>query len=393
MSTPSINRRTILTAAGLAPAVLGRAESQVSSPATPPPAPDPSPDIFQAALRGDVARATELARLNPAIARLRSPDSKTPLHYAVQGGHGDMLFFLTQNGADLNAGPESPLLVAVDLPDHAIASEMSHSLLMNAADPNVRRGDGRTALELATSRGYTDIVEMLLHRGAKGALAEGATVERVYFGKRYSFDVEGRPYTPQDIDGLPQDFINEFVRLAHGDGVRVKHLLKIAPGLIGARATWDELGIEAAAHMGLATLARFLADEGAPVSTCTATMLGLNARVEALVKSDPACVRERGAHDIALIAYTALAGQQPEIANFLLSAGANVHAKALGGLTTLHLAATKGYLGLAEVLLAHGADVNAAVKSRGQNVTPLAAALKAKQDRMAEFLKSKGATS
>jgi len=79
----------------------------------------------------------------------------------------------------------------------------------------------------------------------------------------------GQPYMPENIDGLLQDFINEFARLAHADADRVKHLLRIAPGLIGARATWDELGIEAAAHMGLVALARYLPDHGAPVSTCT----------------------------------------------------------------------------------------------------------------------------
>jgi ankyrin repeat protein len=66
-----------------------------------------------------------------------------------------------------------------------------------------------------------------------------------------------------------------------------------------------------------------------------------------------------------------------------------VEAKALG-ITTLHIAATKGYVELAEVLLSHGADVNAAGNSRGSTVTPLAVALRAKQDRMVEFLKSRG---
>src|SRR5206468_1367278 len=139
-------------------------------------------------------------------------------------------------------------------------------------------------------------------------------------------------------------------------------------------------------HMGLVPLALHLADHGAPVSTCTATLLGLQDRVEALVKEEPACVRERGAHDIALIAFTALGEQRPAIADFLLKSGADVHGRALGGLTALHLAASKGHLELAEVLLAHKADVNLSVKS----VTPLASALKAKQDKMADFLKSKG---
>src|SRR5579872_1069432 len=319
------NRRDFLAAVSLSPIVAS------AQPGDPPAAKSSGLglDIFEAAFQGDVPRATELAKLNPAIARLRSSDGRTALHYAVEGGRTAMIFFLTQQGADLSAGPESPLLKAVDYPDHTLALEMSQSLLMNASDPNAKGADGRTALERAAARGYTDIVEMLVHRGATGGPAAGIKVEKVYFGSRYRFDVEGRPYVAENVDGLPQEFINEFTRLAHGDGERVKHLLKIAPGLVGARATWDESGIEAAAHMGLATLARHLADHGAPVSVCTATLLGLRDRVAALIKSDADCVRERGAHDIALPAYTAFAEQRPEIADLLLRSGASVQGRAL----------------------------------------------------------------
>jgi len=388
------NRRSFLATLSLGPVALASGQNTSNTASTPAAAPTASKssvlDIFEAAYKGDTARAMELAALNPAIAHLRSTDGRTPLHYTVAGGHADMIFFFTTRGADLSAGPESPLLTAVDYSDHAAAFDMSTALLINGSNPNAKRADGRTALELAAARGYTDVVELLVHRGATGPLAEGVKVEPLHFGRRYSFDVEGKPYTPENIDGLPQDFINEFTRLSHADVERVKHLLKLAPALAFARATWDESGIEAASHMGLAPLARHLADHGAAVSVCTATVLGLRDRVEAMVKSDPDSVHERGAHDIALLAYTAFSDQRPEIADFLLRAGANVQAKALGGQTMMHLAAVKGYVELADVFLAHGADVNASVKARGQDVTPLAAAMKAKQDKMTEFLKSKG---
>ena len=375
------NRRTFL--ASTAAASLAAAQ-------TPPPAPAvpaPGADIFQAAFTGDTKRADELARWNPAIARIRSPDGRTPLHYAAAGGRPDMITWLTLHGADLSAGPESPLLDAVDYPDHAPASEMSRALLMNASDPNAVRRDGRTALSLAAARGYRDVVALLAHRGAVGPGAP--PVERVSFAQRYTFDLEGHPWHPEDLDGLPQDFVNEFVRLSHGDGPRVRHLLKLAPSLVKARATWDEMAIEAAAHMGLANLALEFADLGAPVSICTASILGLRARVESLIATDASCVRERGAHDIALIAFTALGPARPEIGDLLLRSGADVSAAALGGATTLHLAAAKGYVELAEVLLSHGADVNALAK----DATPLAVAIKSKQDKIAALLRSRGGKS
>lgn len=376
-------RRSFLTATGLA-AISATLQAEPAGQSAPPPAPtgDATLDVFQAAFKGDIPRVTELAKANPGIAFLRSPDGRQPLHFAAAGGHADMIFLLTQRAADLSAGPESPLLAAVDLPDAKAAYDCASALLINGSNPNAKRKDDRTALDIAQSRGYQDVVRLLVHRGAEPA--GDVKVERVHFAQRYTFDVAGRAYIREDIDGLPQDFINEFARLAHSDVERVKHLLKLAPSLVHGRATWDESAIEAASHMGLTALARHLADHGAAVSTCTATLMGLRDRVAALLKDDPACVRERGAHDIAILAYTAYGEEKPELADLLLRAGAGVQEGALG-MTTLHLAASKGYVALAEVLLTHGADVNAA--GRG---TPLALATKAKQDRMIDFLKSRG---
>ena len=45
---------------------------------------------------------------------------------------------------------------------------------------------------------------------------------------------------------------------------------------------------------------------------------------------------------------------------------------------------------LAEVLLMNRADLNAVAKSRADEITPLTFAIKAKHEKMAEFLKSRG---
>jgi ankyrin repeat protein len=354
------NRRTFLAITGLAPLALAGGDKPM--------------DIFEAAASGNVDRINELAKINPAVAKLRSAEGKTALHYATEAGQPAVLMPLQMLGADLNAGPETPLIAAVAYPDHAKAMEMSQTLLINGADPNARRRDGGSAIELAEERGYKDVVALLRHRA-----------DEVYFGKRYAFDAEGRTYVRPDLDGLPQDFINDFARLAHFDVERVKKMVKLSPALVHGRATWDESGIEAAAHMGLYDLARHIADHGAAVSTCTATLLGLGDRVQALVGSDSACLRERGAHDIPLMAYTAYGREQASIAEFLLKAGARVDDRALG-VTTLHLAAKQGYVELAEVLIVHGADVNAV----GRGVTPLAMAVQAKRDRVAELLRARG---
>jgi len=382
-----LSRRRFLISSSLV-ACTGHAQEQPKIAPVPPDATNDSrSSIFDAAFRGDMKRAAELAEQNPAIAKLRSADLRMPLHYAAAGGQPDMIMFLTTKGADLSAGPESPLLTAIDHPDHALAFEMAQTLLMNASDPNARRKDGKSALDIARDRGYDDIVALLIHRGA--AFQGKPDVERVYFGRRYSYDAQGNPYKPQDITGLPQDFLNECVRLSHLDVERVKHLYKLAPGLLAARATWDELPIEAAAHMGLVPLAEFLAEQGSPVSTCTASVLGLRNRVEALVKADPNCLRERGAHDIPLLSYTAWGKERLDIAEFLLNSGVDLRARGLG-LTTLHVAAMRGHIELARLLLDRGADVNEPSRQKNGDVTPLTMAVRAKQEKMQQFLKERG---
>lgn len=369
-------------------------------------------DVFEAAVSGNSARATELSKDDAGIAHHRLPDGRTPLHLAAEAGQPEMVVFFAMRGADLSAGPEGPLLAAVSHSDHTKATEMSRFLLMNASDPNARRSDGKSVLHLAAARGYDDLVEMLVHRGAsaevrdrdgqlpvdvaKGeaisVLRRAPAIERAHFARRYTQDLRGNPVTRDDTNGIPQELINQFVSVAHFDFEKVKQLQKLCPTLAMTRATWDELAIEAAAHMGLAPMAQFLADLGAPVSTCTATLLGAQDLVKRLVQEDRGCLRERGAHDIALLAYTAFAAERVEIAEFLLEAGADVHARSLGQ-TTLHFAAGKGHVELARLLLDRGADVNSTAKVRGADRTPLAIALETKQTKMADLLSGRGGRS
>jgi len=137
--------------------------------------------------------------------------------------------------------------------------------------PIASRYDGKSALHLAAARGYDDLVEMLIHRGANpeardadgklpvdvangeaiSVLRRASAIERVHFARRYTQDLRGNPVTREDRYGIPQELINQFVSVAHFDFEKVKQLQRLCPTLVMTRATWDELAIEAAAHMGL----------------------------------------------------------------------------------------------------------------------------------------------
>jgi uncharacterized protein len=378
----------------LVSAACGIAKAQVS----------PKPDMFAVAASGDVRRATEVVDAYPEIVRSRSTDLRTPLHYATAAGKPEMVTFLLTRGAELSAGPESPLLAAVDFPDKDAATAMALALLSNGSDPNARRRDGMSALRLAGPRGYADICEMLVHRGAvpdardmelatgdaARILRHASAVELAHYDRRYLRDLHGKSVVRDDTSGLYWRMVNEFVRLSHFDFEKVRAMHSANRELLNTRASWDEIPIEAAAHTAQLPMAQWLADQGAPVSTCTAALLGLGDLVSDAIDADPLSAHERGAHDLPILAYTVYGKEQAAIASTLLKAGANVNAKAFG-LTTLHLAASKGYTDLASILIEKGADVNLPSKARGEMVTPLAVAIQANQPKIEKLLKEKGA--
>jgi len=245
--------------------------------------------------------------------------------------------------------------------------------------------DGKTALDLATARGNPDAVRLLIHRGA--AAADGS-VERADYAGRFAQDIAGEPVKREDTYGLPQAWINEFVGVAHSNYDRVKQMHRMCPSLLMTRATWDELAVEAGAHVGNTAITEYLVDAGSPVSTCTAVMLGMTGLVRKMVQGDPNRVRERGAHNFALLCYTAFGPERLEIAEFLLDAGARID-PGVPGISALHVAAGRGHIDLARLFLERGAEVNILTRSRG-GITPLAVAVRSKQGKMEAFLRERG---
>lgn len=169
-----------------------------------------------------------------------------------------------------------------------------------------------------------------------------------------------------------QALIDNFVAAAHGDLARVTELLAQHPGLLNATASWGETAIEAAAQTAQTTIAEHLLAAGAPLGICTAAVLGRRETVERLLPEAPGGANATGAHGLSLL-YHAVASGQREIAELLLAHGADVNAGA-GRFTALHGAVLFNQPALAQRLLAHGADPRA--KNRdGKTPRDLAAAL------------------
>src|SRR5262249_16314685 len=144
-------------------------------------------------------------------------------------------------------------------------------LLRKGADPKAKDVQGRTARDVAASA----IVDLL---------RKPETVARDCYTGRY------RGVKRDDTYGIPQAAINEFVTFAHFNFDKVKQVYSAGPELLLTRSTWDEIAVEAAAHMGREDIGQFFLDKGSPLSLCTATMFGLMSEVKAILAEDPARV-------------------------------------------------------------------------------------------------------
>ncbi|MDD5326918.1 MAG: ankyrin repeat domain-containing protein [Phycisphaerae bacterium] len=122
-------------------------------------------DIFTASATGDIERVRDFLRNDPNMVNATQGDyNTTPLHYATSSGQIEMVKFLIEKGADVNAGyPQKPTpLHLAALQGHLEVAEM---LINKGAEVNAKDNFGFTPLFLATEKGSKDMVELLIAKG------------------------------------------------------------------------------------------------------------------------------------------------------------------------------------------------------------------------------------
>jgi ankyrin repeat protein len=182
-----------------------------------------------------------------------------------------------------------------------------------------------------------------------------------------------------------QEIIDQFVGNAHGNLVVVKELLEKYPSMIGANASWTETAVQAAAQTGQVDIVNYLIDHGAEYDICTAAMLGNLDCMDDFLKEDPNLINARGAHGIPLL-YFPVIHANIKVADYLLQHGADPNAASPGGITPIHSAAMFNQPTMAKWLLDHGADPN----PRYDGKTPLALALENNHVELINILRSRG---
>jgi hypothetical protein len=209
---------------------------------------------------------------------------------------------------------------------------------------------------------------------------------------RRAQDLRGEPYRAADLGAVSVLERSRVVGIAHSDLDAVRDAVDRDPDLVHAVATTTEGAVEAAAHMGRTDIADLLLDRGAPYAIPTAVMRNDLDAVRRLLDEDPDRIRERGAHDFALLWYPVIGGGHRAMMELLLSRGAEVEAQHWLGTTALHYAAASGDVAMAELLVDHGADVNRpGRKFGGHPLTPIEIAVQRKRDLLVAWLESRGA--
>jgi uncharacterized protein len=151
-----------------------------------------------------------------------------------------------------------------------------------------------------------------------------------------------------------QALVDELVGNAHGNLARVREILEAHPELINVSAVWKETPVEAATQMGNRAIIEYLVSRGAPVDFFTALALSQVDRVRTELRARPELAQARGVHDLPVLYFAALGGNVAA-ADLLISAGADVNAKAEAA-APIHGAVMGGSGEMVRFLIESGAD-------------------------------------
>jgi ankyrin repeat protein len=178
-----------------------------------------------------------------------------------------------------------------------------------------------------------------------------------------------------------------------GDVAQVKALIEADPALVNAKDEAGNSAILLATYYGRRDVVNVLLAHDAELSLFEASAVGRLDRVQALVAEDPDLTSElvnAYSHDgFTPLGLASFFGHR-DVAEFLLAHGAEINAASKNKMRVmpLHSAVASRHFGIAEILLAHGADVNAAQQD---GYTPLHEAAQNGQVEMAELLLAHGA--
>lgn len=351
---------------------------------------DGTTPLLSAAHHGRTAVA---ARLIAAGADVRAPrkSGATPLYIAAQEGFVAIVSLLLDACAEVDTALKvgaTPLYIAAQN-GHAEAVAL---LLARGASPAVARGAGTTALHAACNEGHAAVVACLLAAGAdkfrtRGAGGQDALCIAAYHGSRDVVALllaSGQPYAAPAL-------ATPLAVAAQKGHLRVVRQLVRAGALPSLAAPARGPALYIAARSGHAHVVAFLLRHGAEhgrgrfdgdTPLVVAARRGYLRVCRALVKAGADCnLSPSGEHPL----LAAVAGGSLAVAELLLAHGARVDAVSAFerlpsyhiGDSPLHAACRRCDVPFVRLFLAHGASADAVQLSTGETPTAIARHLKA----------------
>jgi ankyrin repeat protein len=123
--------------------------------------------IFEAAAMGRLDLVREIVDQEPEQANAIARDGFQPLGLSSYFGHEEVVRYLIEKGAEVNAPSKNMQRVT---PLHSAVAgchlEIAHMLLHNGANPNMAQTGGYTPLHGAAQNGQLELVQLLLEHGA-----------------------------------------------------------------------------------------------------------------------------------------------------------------------------------------------------------------------------------
>ncbi|MBE0544202.1 MAG: ankyrin repeat domain-containing protein [Verrucomicrobia bacterium] len=266
------------------------------------------------------AAGASLGQLVAARAKTDAADNQgnTALHYFARMGHQSPMFFV----------PEA-------------ASQFA------SLDVNTTNRAGDTPLHVAARAGTTDVFDWLRSRGARLDVTNAAGETPHQLGRGNS-----SPFARFNL-GLPAELESAAQR---GEVETLERALNADPSLLNATNRAGETALGIAARSGQTNLAASLLQKGARWDAVSATLLGRADVLKDLLARNPATLTN-ASHGKQLIHLAAESGDVI-ILGSLLSAGADVEARARSGLSPLGIALLHKRDAAVAMLRARGASEN-----------------------------------
>ena len=327
------------------------------------------PPLVEAARRGAVETVRALVRPGVDV-DVRAGDGATALQWASYRDEIEMADLLIRAGANVNAANDlgaTPLWLASQNGSAAMVGR----LLRARANPNLALLAGEAPLMVAARAGKPDVAALLAEEGADidARAARGQTalmwavaqkhpeVVRVLLAR--GADVHARTAQWSEVMAVPPHGMLEYNRaIPHGGDTALLFASRVgdlasAKLLVGSGANvndadaWGVSAIVMAAHSGFGDLVSFLLEQGADAS---ADQAGFSALHEAVMRRDEAMAAillEHGANPNARLRTWTPTRRSSKDWNF---------APELVGATPFWLAARFAQPGVMRLLLARGAD-------------------------------------